>query len=336
MTIQSVNSPGPTPPPRPLTPAQQEAANRELAEIAGSTAAGAAIGSIVPGLGTALGAGIGFGFGVLNAMIDAAMTPQEQAPPGSDFPEQLPELPPMQGDGQSLVGDRKQAIAQMYRDLLGREPEDAGLNGWTESNLSLDDVRIGIANSPEGQRVARIRNEVLGITGRGATNEEIAWFQKQIDTPGTTFEGISANYKDILAENARKAQEQQAAMQPMQQVLTLWREEVGADYSGDGQFLNALADELKRTNDTGDLRGRIRQAAIERVASGSMPLPAGSKITPEDVVSQIFTDLTGQNINHAGAGPGPLAQRYREGLSFSEIRAQMEEIQNYRKEKYGG
>ena len=48
-------------------------------------------------------------------------------------------------------GSREASIAQMYRDLLGREPDSGGLASWTGSNLSLAEVQQGILGSQEYQ-----------------------------------------------------------------------------------------------------------------------------------------------------------------------------------------
>lgn len=347
MTLHSLPGSGPTPPVRPYTPAQQQEANEDLAEIAGSTAAGAAIGSFIPGVGTAIGAGIGFGIGIFNAVIDAVT---DDTPPGSDFPEELPELPPVQQDAAPVIDGRTQEIAQMYRDLLGREPDAAGLEGWVNGGLSLDEVRNGIASSPEGQRVSRIKDVVNAITGRGATPEEIQWFHGRLDA-GQPFETAVGSFRDLQAQNAQKAADdarkaaeeaaaqaqREAELQPITDFFRLYKEEVGADFSGDGHFMQSLADELKRGVPEQQIRERIREAAIERYASSGEPLPEGSKITPEDVITKLYSDITGgKDINTTGAGPGTLAQRYRDGVSFAEIRGMMEETQRYVKQNYGG
>lgn len=46
---------------------------------------------------------------------------------------------------------RRAKIAQLYRDILGREAEPAGLDGWTSSPQSLAEVRMGIAKAAESQ-----------------------------------------------------------------------------------------------------------------------------------------------------------------------------------------
>lgn len=49
------------------------------------------------------------------------------------------------------TSSRESSIAQMYRDLLGREPDSGGLASWTGSGLSLAEVQQGILGSQEYQ-----------------------------------------------------------------------------------------------------------------------------------------------------------------------------------------
>jgi hypothetical protein len=60
--------------------------------------------------------------------------------------------------------ERTNQIAQMYRDILDREPDEEGLHEWVKGGQPLDKVREGIANSPESRArlVAQISREVLG------------------------------------------------------------------------------------------------------------------------------------------------------------------------------
>ncbi|MDN4015897.1 hypothetical protein [Zwartia panacis] len=47
--------------------------------------------------------------------------------------------------------NRESSITQMYRDLLGREPDSGGLANWVGSSLSLSEVQQGILGSQEYQ-----------------------------------------------------------------------------------------------------------------------------------------------------------------------------------------
>ena len=49
------------------------------------------------------------------------------------------------------TSSRESSIAQMYRDLLGREPDSGGLASWVGSGLSLAEVQQGILGSQEYQ-----------------------------------------------------------------------------------------------------------------------------------------------------------------------------------------
>lgn len=166
MTMSPIGGPGAQPQPvRKPTPEEQAKANETLGEIAGATAAGALAGSIVPGVGTALGAAAGFAFGVVSNLVEGAIDSmtggdQQAAPPGADF----------QGAGAAPAFDQERydAIAQMYRDILGREP-DPGIQGWMDSGKPLDQVRQEIANSPEAQAKAAAAGAAAVLATQEAT-----------------------------------------------------------------------------------------------------------------------------------------------------------------------
>lgn len=65
--------------------------------------------------------------------------------------------------------DRINAVAQAYRDVLGREPDRPGLVAWSNSKLTIDEIYAGLESSPEGQaaKEAKMRNYLM-IAGAGA------------------------------------------------------------------------------------------------------------------------------------------------------------------------
>lgn len=57
----------------------------------------------------------------------------------------------------NAIEDRISAIAQMYRQILHREPDDEGLENWVNSGLSVFEISQRLFNSPEGLLNANIR-----------------------------------------------------------------------------------------------------------------------------------------------------------------------------------
>lgn len=96
-----------------------------------------------------------------------------------DSPRSLEEIKALVSNGPDAMGkndfvniqasaNRKDAINDLYKELLGRKADTAGLEAFFNSNLSIDQVRTELANSPEGKYYARynavaaLYKEVLG------------------------------------------------------------------------------------------------------------------------------------------------------------------------------
>lgn len=64
---------------------------------------------------------------------------------------------------------RMQDVRALYLDILGREPDPGAIN-WVNSSMTLDQIRQGLADSPEGQERARKRSlmAVLAVAAAGA------------------------------------------------------------------------------------------------------------------------------------------------------------------------
>ena len=73
------------------------------------------------------------------------------------------------------------SIADIYRQELGREPDQAGLDYWLGQNLTIDEIRNTIRNSPEA-KIANIYREDLG---REPSQEDIDyWLSQGMDADG--------------------------------------------------------------------------------------------------------------------------------------------------------
>ena len=58
-------------------------------------------------------------------------------------------------------------VNQLYGQLLGRQGQDQYLQGWANSGMTLDEIRAGIANSPEGVAYAQSQSTQTASSGGG-------------------------------------------------------------------------------------------------------------------------------------------------------------------------
>jgi hypothetical protein len=78
-------------------------------------------------------------------------------------------------------------VAQLYRDLLGREPDAAGLAGWTsllERGVSRSQVALGIENSTESH-TRQLEALYQQLLGRSADQGGLAYWVDFLDQGGT-------------------------------------------------------------------------------------------------------------------------------------------------------
>jgi hypothetical protein len=64
---------------------------------------------------------------------------------------------------------RRDAITGYYNTYLGRQPDDAGFNGWVTGGMALPDVENAIKNSPEAQAFASQPAAAPASSGPSAT-----------------------------------------------------------------------------------------------------------------------------------------------------------------------
>ncbi|CAO1664305.1 DUF4214 domain-containing protein [Halomonas sp. NYA30] len=57
-------------------------------------------------------------------------------------------------EGDPLVSDASGSVADAYRDILGRDPDDSGLDYYSSSGFSAEEIRKRLADSPEAKRYA--------------------------------------------------------------------------------------------------------------------------------------------------------------------------------------
>ena len=71
------------------------------------------------------------------------------------------------------TSDIRSQVAQLYSDLLYRKPDQQGWDYWSNSGLSIDQVRQGFLNSPEYQTKQRVISIYQQTLGRAPTVSEI-------------------------------------------------------------------------------------------------------------------------------------------------------------------
>jgi len=88
------------------------------------------------------------------------------------------------------------SIADIYRQELGREPDQAGIDYWLGQNLTIDEIRNTIRNSPEA-KIANIYREDLG---REPSQEDIDYWSSQ----GMDEDGIRSSIRQSSEYKGRQ------------------------------------------------------------------------------------------------------------------------------------
>lgn len=97
-----------------------------------------------------------------------APAPQPQPTFGVSNPEP-PQPKPTVPTTSAPSGDaRTSAISDFYRQALGREPDQGGLQGWVNGGLSLAQVQQAIYGSPEAIAYSKSRSNPTTTTGGGS------------------------------------------------------------------------------------------------------------------------------------------------------------------------
>lgn len=91
-----------------------------------------------------------------------------------------------------------QDVVKLYRELLGRDPEPAGLIGWVNSGLSYSNIRSQIAHSEEAK--SRIQQFYQDYLGRLGSPQEVGgWLDALQDN------GLNRVQANILASPEARA-----------------------------------------------------------------------------------------------------------------------------------
>ena len=188
------------------------------------------------------------------------------------------------------MADYRQIVTDLYKQELGRDPDEAGLNYWVssmESGASPEDVRRAISMSPEGARfdIGNIYQTQLGRaaddTGMQYWSDALTSGRMDLDNitrsfqQGEEYRKLGAEqYKDLLADTYKKE-------------LGRDIDQPGAEYWGgqlrsgaitadqlpgafsanpEGQIFDIYADKLKRAPDAGS------KYWLDKLTSGEMTL----------------------------------------------------------------
>ena len=104
----------------------------------------------------------------------------------------------------------KEQVNQLYGQLLGRQGQDQYLQGWVDSGMTLDEIRGGIANTPEGVAYAQSQSTQTtssggdggGPTAGGTTTGgEADPVPDSVYTPPVTIGDVNSLYKQYLGRD---------------------------------------------------------------------------------------------------------------------------------------
>lgn len=101
-------------------------------------------------------------------------------------------------------------VNQLYGQLLGRSGQDQYLQNWADSGMTLDEIRAGIANSPEGRQYAQSQSTQTASSGGGGggptaggtnTGGEADPIPDSVYKPPVTTAEVNALYKQYLGRD---------------------------------------------------------------------------------------------------------------------------------------
>ncbi len=105
----------------------------------------------------------------------------------------------------------KEQVNQIYGQLLGRSGQDQYLQNWADSGMTLDEIRAGVANSPEGRQYAQSQSTSAGTAGGPTaggttaggttTGGEADPIPDSVYKPPVTTAEVNALYKQYLGRD---------------------------------------------------------------------------------------------------------------------------------------
>lgn len=138
-------------------------------------------------------------------------------------------------------------IENLYRTVLGREPDAEGLNFWVNSGQDLDSIRNLFSQAPEAQ-VIRIYKEQLG---RAPDADGLAFWKSALQS-GTSLADVTRGINTSL----------EGQNFDTQTATSVYRQELGRNPEQEGfQFWKSAAQANALTSD--ELRATIAAAAVK-------------------------------------------------------------------------
>ena len=108
-------------------------------------------------------------------------------------------------------------VNAIYEELLGRSGADSYIQQWVDSGGSLEEIRAGIAGSPEGQAYAA--SQTTSANQNNSNQAVLDAINAQQAAQAESFASQQETYNAQLAEQEARYAEQQASYQSQQEAL---------------------------------------------------------------------------------------------------------------------
>lgn len=155
---------------------------------------------------------------------------QATACPGATWEtwkQKIIQRPPV-ANSAPATGDRALSITQLYRIILGRDPDQGGLDTYTASPYSIDQIARALAESTEHQGVVTLARSASNLQNQlGLLQNTVSSQKKDLDTTNMTLSSLNAQVASL-----------RGALQQKQAEIDSLRQQTGSTAAGlpdDGQ-----------------------------------------------------------------------------------------------------
>lgn len=211
-------------------------------------------------------------------------------------------------------------VTKLYQDILGREPDAAGLDYWVNSGQSLDSIRNSFSQAPEAQ-VIKLYKEQLG---RAPDAEGLAFWSNALAS-GTSLANVkqgintSREGQNFDTQAATSAYRQALGRNPEQEGFQYWKSEAQSQGLTADELRQAIttaaAKEQAQRNITGGFT-QMELAALEADPYGGRYATTSIYDLPTDAVNvSLIGDRRAQFV--APITQRPVISQYGVGATFS-------------------